>query len=36
MFRILAAGGECITLDQLAVRDPLGENSMLYEGICLI
>jgi len=30
--RILAAGGECITLDQLAVRDPLGENSMLYEG----
>ena len=30
--RILAAGGECLTLDQLAVRDPLGNNCMLLEG----
>lgn len=30
--RILAAGGECITLDQLALRSPKGENTILFRG----
>ncbi|KRX00207.1 Ribosomal protein L18e/L15P [Pseudocohnilembus persalinus] len=30
--RILAAGGECITFDQLALRAPTGENCLLLRG----
>lgn len=30
--RILAAGGECITLDQLALRSPKGANTVLLRG----
>ena len=30
--RILKAGGECMTLDQLALRAPLGENALLLRG----
>ena len=30
--RILAAGGECLTFDQLALRSPLGENTLLLRG----
>lgn len=30
--RILAAGGEVITFDQLALRDPTGENTYLLRG----
>lgn len=30
--RILAAGGECITLDQLALRAPKGSNTVLLRG----
>ncbi|KAI1719869.1 ribosomal protein 60S l18 and 50S l18e domain-containing protein [Ditylenchus destructor] len=30
--RILKAGGECITLDQLALRAPKGENTLLIQG----
>jgi large subunit ribosomal protein L18e len=30
--RILKAGGECITFDQLALRSPLGENTLLLRG----
>lgn len=30
--RITAAGGECITFDQLALRAPLGENCALFQG----
>jgi large subunit ribosomal protein L18e len=30
--RIVAAGGECITLDQLALRSPKGENTILFRG----
>lgn len=30
--RILKAGGECITLDQLALRAPKGENTLLVQG----
>ena len=30
--RILKAGGEVITLDQLAVRSPRGENTVLLQG----
>lgn len=30
--RIEAAGGECLTLDQLALRAPLGENTVLLRG----
>ena len=30
--KILAAGGECITLDQLLQRDPLGKNAVLLRG----
>ncbi|KAF5337388.1 hypothetical protein D9611_002921 [Ephemerocybe angulata] len=31
--RILAAGGEAITLDQLAVRAPTGSNTVLLRGV---
>ncbi|GAA95926.1 hypothetical protein E5Q_02584 [Mixia osmundae IAM 14324] len=30
--RIIAAGGECLTLDQLAVRAPTGSNTVLLRG----
>jgi large subunit ribosomal protein L18e len=30
--RILAAGGECMTLDQLALRAPKGTNTVLLRG----
>ncbi|KDN36780.1 putative 60S ribosomal protein L18 [Tilletiaria anomala UBC 951] len=30
--RILAAGGECLTLDQLAQRAPTGSNTVLIRG----
>ena len=30
--RIVAAGGECITLDQLALRSPTGSNTVLLRG----
>lgn len=30
--RILAAGGECLTLDQLALRAPKGSNTVLLRG----
>lgn len=30
--RILAAGGECLTMDQLAIRAPKGENTLLLRG----
>jgi len=30
--KVLAAGGECLTFDQLALRAPLGENTMLLRG----
>lgn len=30
--RILAAGGECITFDQLALRAPKGTNTVLLRG----
>merc|ERR1719295_2456636 len=30
--RILKAGGEIITFDQLALRAPLGQNTMLLQG----
>ena len=30
--RVLAAGGECLTFDQLALRAPLGENTLLLRG----
>ena len=30
--RILKAGGECLTFDQLAMRSPLGENTLLLRG----
>ncbi|CAM9605493.1 unnamed protein product [Choristocarpus tenellus] len=30
--RILAAGGECITFDQLALRSPKGSNTVLLRG----
>ncbi len=30
--RIVKAGGECITLDQLALRAPTGENTVLLRG----
>lgn len=30
--RILAAGGEILTLDQLALRSPKGENTLLIQG----
>ena len=31
--RILAAGGEAITLDQLALRAPTGSNTVLLRGV---
>lgn len=30
--RIVAAGGECLTLDQLALRAPKGSNTILLRG----
>ncbi len=30
--RILKAGGECLTLDQLAMRAPTGANTVLLRG----
>ncbi|KAG1167057.1 hypothetical protein G6F70_009596 [Rhizopus microsporus] len=30
--RILKAGGECLTLDQLALRAPTGANTILIRG----
>jgi large subunit ribosomal protein L18e len=30
--RITAAGGECITFDQLALKSPKGENTVLLQG----
>lgn len=30
--RIVKAGGECITLDQLALRSPAGSNTVLLRG----
>ena len=30
--RIVKAGGECITLDQLALRAPTGANTVLLQG----
>ncbi|CDJ48846.1 60S ribosomal protein L18, putative [Eimeria brunetti] len=33
--RILAAGGECLTLDQLALRSPKGSNCVLLRGSIL-
>ena len=30
--RIVNAGGECLTFDQLALRAPLGENTVLLRG----
>lgn len=30
--RILAAGGECITFDQLALKAPKGSNTVLLRG----
>eukprot|EP00252_Welwitschia_mirabilis_P020331 TRINITY_DN495_c0_g1_i1.p1 TRINITY_DN495_c0_g1~~TRINITY_DN495_c0_g1_i1.p1 ORF type:complete len:188 (+),score=20.74 TRINITY_DN495_c0_g1_i1:163-726(+) len=30
--RILKAGGECLTFDQLALRAPLGQNTVLLQG----
>lgn len=30
--RILEAGGECLTIDQLAVKSPTGKNTLLIQG----
>jgi len=30
--RVLAAGGECLTFDQLALRSPTGANTVLLRG----
>ncbi|KAH9303034.1 hypothetical protein KI387_014617, partial [Taxus chinensis] len=30
--RILKAGGECLTFDQLALRAPLGQHTILLRG----
>merc|ERR1719234_248226 len=30
--RILKAGGECLTFDQLALRAPTGKNTLLIQG----
>ena len=30
--RIVAAGGECLTFDQLALRAPKGQNTILLQG----
>eukprot|EP00056_Hartaetosiga_gracilis_P019120 m.13102 g.13102 ORF g.13102 m.13102 type:complete len:186 (-) comp7432_c1_seq1:107-664(-) len=30
--RIVSAGGECITFDQLALRSPKGQNTVLLQG----
>ena len=31
--RIIKAGGECITFDQLALRAPKGANTVLLQGV---
>jgi len=31
--RVLAAGGECLTFDQLALRSPTGTNTVLLRGV---
>ena len=30
--RIIKAGGECLTLDELALRAPKGQNTLLLRG----
>lgn len=30
--RILKAGGECLTFDQLAIQNPTGEEAILFRG----
>ncbi len=30
--KIVAAGGECLTLDQLVMKSPLGKNTLLLRG----
>merc|ERR1712070_963200 len=30
--RIIKSGGECLTFDQLALKSPLGENTLLLRG----
>ena len=30
--KIVAAGGECLTFDQLVMRSPLGKNTLLLRG----
>ena len=32
--RILKAGGEVVTFDQLAMRAPKGQNTILLQGMC--
>jgi hypothetical protein len=32
--RILKAGGEIITFDQLALKSPKGQNTVLMQGAC--
>ncbi|XP_020594252.1 60S ribosomal protein L18-2-like, partial [Phalaenopsis equestris] len=34
--RILKAGGECLTFDQLALRAPLGQNTVLLIFVFLV
>jgi len=34
--RILKAGGEIITFDQLALRSPKGQNTILLQGMGII
>lgn len=34
--RILKAGGEVLTFDQLALRAPRGENTILLQGMCTL
>ena len=33
--RILKAGGEILTFDQLALRAPKGQNTILLQGECV-
>ena len=33
LFRIIARGGEALTLDQLALRAPTGSNTLLLRGV---
>jgi large subunit ribosomal protein L18e len=34
--RIVAAGGECMTFDQLALKAPKGQNTILLQGTLLL